>query len=63
VVPLYSFYYLLSQSEEHVLRLTLCVLLVAVGPEIYQGVTQHMGTTGARVHAWIGGHDYDAGFE
>ena len=63
LIPLYSFYYLLAQPENHLLRMALCALLVTIGPETYAGLTDQLTVAGAHVHAWIGGHGYEAGFE
>ena len=63
LVPLYSFYYILAQPEYNLLRIFLCLMMLFIGVEIYEGTSLYLGEYGREIHAWIGRHEHEGGFE
>lgn len=62
LVPFYFIYYIYTRSENYIARLLFTLFLVAAAPDVYAGGVAYLGTAFDQVNAWIGGHEYEAGF-
>ena len=62
-VPLYSFYYLLTLPDNHILRALVFILFVLLGVDAYHGTVQILAQHSDQISAWISGHEYEAGYE
>jgi hypothetical protein len=63
LVPLYSFYYLMTLPDNHIFRVLVFLLFVLIGVDAYHSTVQMLAQHSDQISAWISGNEYEAGFE
>ncbi|MDA0323759.1 MAG: hypothetical protein O2923_13755 [Verrucomicrobia bacterium] len=63
LVPLYSFYYLMTLPDNHIFRMLVFLIFVLIGVDAYHSTVQMLAQRSDQISAWISGNEYEAGFE